>query len=45
MKAAKKKPAARRAADAISKKVEEIKRESRQAHAVTNNLSLFGYRL
>jgi hypothetical protein len=45
MKAAKRKPAVRSAADAISKKVEEIKRESRQPHAVTNNTSLFGYRV
>jgi hypothetical protein len=45
MKASKKKSSAHRSADAISKKVEEIKRESRQSYAVTNNVSLFGYRV
>lgn len=45
MKAVKRKSSARSAAIAIGKKVEEIKRESKQSHAVINNISLFGYRV
>ncbi len=45
IKAAKRKSIARPAIDAISKKVEEIKKESAHAHTVTNNMSLFGYRV
>jgi hypothetical protein len=44
-KAHKKKTNYRQAAQAIEKKLDEIKKETRMPAAVNNNISLFGYRV